>query len=218
MRQATAGIVVAVGLIGLVGVSVAWAEDMVIPPYRGEPGSTTQEWDFMTGGVDDGMHAGYPQPDGTRGITHNPYGTASLNVAYGHWDMGVWYDFFLIDIFVPNRPDAGANSFKNLQVQVTYYDPVHFRSTSGWVTTDGDPGLFDTLALGDGWYQFVQSWTIVPNPDDEWVRIHNPAWSYAPFGVSEIVIDTICVPEPVTLALVGLGAAAGLWGRRRRQT
>lgn len=122
-----------VAVVLLAAAPLALAEDLRPPEYRGLPGSTCQEWDFMTAG-DPAFPGYYPEPDGTSGITNNPYGTAMAGVI-GFERLyqeglgppgssgGSWFDFNHMEFIVPNRPDMPADSWKDVRVQVTYYAP-----------------------------------------------------------------------------------------------
>jgi len=223
--------VVAVAL--LAAAPLALAEDLMPPNYRGLEGSTCQEWDFMTSG-DPAVLGFYPEPDGSSGITNNPYDTpmAWVHGPEAWWSDGFgppgssggsWSDFSYMEFYVPNRPNMPADSWKAVRVQVTYFDPFGgglppFIEVAPEVGTAEETFVGEVIDLGEDWFFIYEDWHLEPNPDAEWVYIQNPgATNPLPnYAISEVVIDTICVPEPATLALVGLGAAA-LAARRRRK-
>ena len=62
---------------------------------------------------------------------------------------------------------------------------------------------------GTNWIHSAFSMRIYPNPSFEIVRIDGGIM------VDEVVIDTICVPEPRTLGLLGLGVLTSVFRRRR---
>ena len=59
------------------------------------------------------------------------------------------------------------------------------------------------------WYTFNGLITIPGNPPEEWITFEFAAST----NIEEIVIKTICIPEPTTLALLALGGVAAI--RRR---
>ncbi len=71
----------------------------------------------------------------------------------------------------------------------------------------------ETIVINSDWSVLVEDWRIIPNPSSESFTI----WAGYEGGtlslISEVVVDTICVPEPATICLLGLG---GLLLRKRR--
>ena len=221
-------------------VATALAEDVRAPAYRGDPGSTTTEWDFMTIG-DWGLpgEVNYDGPDdGASGISNNPYGTPTAGATGGEgvgfgWQDGLgpgpggaWVNFGSLGFSVPNDASAPATNWKDLRLQVTFYHPAA-PPTTPLVTVTAYPGGTETLLAeevvtlpdDEGWWVLVQDWRLDPNPDGEGIGIRNPVLDEFPgYAVSEVVIDTICTPEPATMSLLGVGIAALLGrGRKRRR-
>ena len=62
----------------------------------------------------------------------------------------------------------------------------------------------------DGGYQY-HDWILFPNPDWESISISVPEG----LEIDRIVVDTVSIPEPTTLGLLGAGAAVFLLRRRR---
>lgn len=172
------------------------------PTWRGDPGSTYQEWEFNSDVYE-------PVPD----VVNNPYGTPSLRVtSNGGWvTPGAWY-LGEIDVLIPNSDVP--NPEKRIWIQLT------------WQPADNDPflqgdpfvavGPFDNMTMsryddGQAVTDRIHSTfdiTISPNPLEEWIAIKGDIL------VDELVIDTICIPEPATICLLGLGTLTLL--RRKR--
>jgi len=204
--------------------ATALAEDIDPPPYRGAPGSTTQEWDFVTPGEEYGL---YPRPDGTSGITQNPFGPGEGHVgvgAAGGWvaggpgDGGTWYGIEQADFWVLNYPDAPWDTWKELRLQVTFFDPHDEMPPE--VQVFGGEMLFELVGgyvqpLGDNWFVLVADYTVEPNPESETVVLWSPYGDDPQYGISEVVIDTICIPEPSAMLLLAAGAGLALLRRRK---
>ena len=62
----------------------------------------------------------------------------------------------------------------------------------------------------DGWVTSVYEWYLRPNPPDEWFTISGD------IDVDQLVVDTWCIPEPGTLAML-LGIGLILLGYRRKR-
>ena len=75
----------------------------------------------------------------------------------------------------------------------------------------------DSLVVvgADGWTTRTDKWHIEPNPDEEWINYHWLIGDGDVIALDYVNVYTICVPEPMTIALLGLG---GLVLRRRRKT
>ncbi len=186
------------------------ADDIHPPLWRAQPGTTYARWEFSTPDLN-------PLPD----EFVNPNGTPATEIFPGHdWlheyggRFGVWPLSGLIVVDIPNFPPP--NPHKVVWVQVTWSSP------SPYAEPDVDELLFGRAGelirrkplppdQDIQWWHDTYRLTIVPNPPREVIRLQGAIW------VDELVIDTICVPEPSSLAF--LGGTMGFLGlvvRRRR--
>ena len=175
------------------------ALDLNPPLWRGDDGTTMALWEFST---DDPT----PIPD----IEHNPYGTADIEVfpAAGHaWQelykgrSGMWPLSGRIEIGIDNDPNPRER--KEIRVQLVW------RSKGGTPSvTELDHGATAEL-IGDtiineeyNWHHSTFQMFLFPNPDYETIQISGA------IRVDELVIDTICIPEPASLLLLALPTLA----------
>lgn len=186
--------------------SPALADDLNPPPWRGEPRTTYAQWEFYTPG-DDGY---YPQPD----QWSNPYGPPWADVTpgpgmqwYPEWEgrPGVWPLSGEIVICIPDFPEPLPEKW--IWIQLTW--APQYEGAIGFLSTEPpySEGTVSTMPLEPPWNHSTVEFVLRPNPPYEYIYI------WGDINVDEIVIDTICIPEPASLSLLGL---ATLLLRRRR--
>ncbi|HUT30875.1 MAG TPA: hypothetical protein VMX13_13870 [Sedimentisphaerales bacterium] len=198
-------------LVAVLVVSTAWAEDLNPPPWeRGSPGTTYQRWEFGDASLN-------PPPEQD---VYNPLAMPVMaipdtwpNTAYmpSYLDMGgVWRLESPDDIWITIQNYDNENEFKYIWMQITYGAE---EGTAPLVLTN--PGytdivVSDPILMGEHWY-VTYDITLMPNPPSEVIVIQPDACTAY---IDEIVVDTICIPEPVTVCFLGLGALALLRKRR----
>ncbi len=199
--------------------SGAFAEDFFPPGYRGQPLSTLAEWEFLTpSNFNPAFPDGSLVPVVGDGVTPSGLGPNATIIGNVQWDNaydgnGAWVfgsDGF-IDLEVPNWIDQ--EPFKFLRLQVTYIGNVApsilgiAASDAGgnaYVSAPSSPPVITNIDPTNGVFLVYEDWEIVPNPDYEIISLFVPVDT----AVTEIVLDTISVPEPATLALLTFGLAA----------
>ena len=186
----------------------AFADDLVPPPWqRGTEGSTWAAWEFSTCDPN-------PMPD----AGYLPYGESDMTVWTGigqeWWDswegrQGVWPLSGALEALLLNRPEPLP--YKDIQVQITWRPQVPGGFLMVRETMWGATGsLIGEMPLADGWTHSTYLIHLEPNPEMEIVRIDGSVM------IDELVIDTICIPEPMTVSLLTVGAGALALRRRRR--
>jgi len=195
----------------LTGSTLTYADDLFPPPWRGHPRSTFAQWEFDYPGVP-GAYGHYPQPD----IWQNPFGPPTAHVVPGpgmEWmpeyqgRPGVWPLSGRIDFEIPNFPEPLPE--KRIWVQVTFQNQPG--GNGGVLGSNPPPALWNTIsfiALPDGWLHQTIELVIRPNPPFEVLSL------FGDINVDEVVIDTICIPEPATLGLLALAAPLAVFRRR----
>lgn len=189
--------------------AVALADDLNPPAWRGQPGSTWGEWVFSTNNPHEAPVAGF-----------NPFGNPFMNAQPGflqQWQpifdgrQGVWPLSGVIEVDIPNNPVA--NPEKWIQVQITWKPQAagEVPGIGAHIGPIGTPNPFNGALksqqlLPDGWTYSIYDIVLTPNPSREIVRVDGAIM------VDQLVIDTICIPEPLTLSLLAVG---GLLLRRK---
>ena len=209
--------------------SLALADDYWIPEWRGQPGTTWAVWDNWIN---------YPGPMPADASDANPAGLAA---PYAMADpasaflMDSWTDslgdnrwnvmhiigddelMFHLDNYDRDWPE------KLVWIQITYDSdqawPMAFNVVAGY---DGItfpfhvPANLVAITEPPGWVTAAYEFSFEPNP--AWEEIYlkfefhaNPTPSAY---VDQVVIDTWCIPEPLTLCLLTLGSLAALIRRR----
>jgi len=184
-------------------VAPALADDLYPPPWRGASETTFQHWQF----TEQQQYFWVPE------IMNNPYGTPYLATSYLDEQ---WYDTFMgregvmnpywnfVEINLPNSPTP--NDWKLVYFQITYWPfddsgvPVAPRDM--WTSPPASQQIMTrSLLLSDGWtYESWEFW-IPGNPSYETMTLNTGEWD---LYTDQIVIDTICIPEPASLLLLGL--------------
>jgi hypothetical protein len=194
---------------------VAAAHDVFPPAWRGLDGTTYQEWQF-------GSKANPAAPD----VINNSYGSAiasitvgafgegwmdnpGLGTQTGMWDLG---SSGQIVLNIDNRRISAG--FGDISIQVTYYGGLFVAPTvavPGAQFISSQTVLVESDGVLGAWYLGQSIWHIEPNPFSEQIIVTSDS-----FGgmVDQIVVDTICVPEPATITLL---TVAGLAILRRRK-
>ncbi len=191
--------------------TIALAEDLNPPEWRGGSSSTFQLWEFSTPET-------LLQPD----ALDNPYGVPVMDVVpIGDWfpevegRLGVKALSGEIDIYIPNCPLISG--WKDILIQFTWkpagetdflwddeplvgVKPSIGQYELSMVSTSED--------LGNGWMYSLYEIKVIPNPPSEWIAIKGDIF------VDKLIVDTQCIPEPFSFALLGLGAVALLRKRK----
>lgn len=179
--------------------------DLDAAPWRGQDGTTYAAWEFS----DDNLT---PLAD----VENNPYGGSAMVVtpAPGHsWEAqyqgrtGLWPLSGKFEVGIDNRREA--NPWKEIWLQLV------------WATKGGEPivselewgataELINDIVIdpANGWHHSTYQMFIYPNPSHETIRVAGE------IRVDDVIIETICIPEPISLLLLGVG---GLWTLRRRR-
>ena len=207
------------------GLVFAWspfvfADDVMPPVWRGEDRTVFAEWNFANvdwtpdswssnpGGLDTPV---YRLRDVPPSVFHESYASREnvwqINADYG---LGFWI------------PNFSGGEYKTIQVQITYladdeagnvFPGVNIPLENPWWFGE----LSDSVAHTDSWITDVYLVEIQPNPASEYVYLFaedSLGDPYYPAYIDQVVIDTICVPEPATLGLLLIGGLALLRGRR----
>ena len=191
------------------------ADDVFPPPWRGEPGTTWADWEFSTDNPT-------PLPE----QQFNPYGDSIAYVYPGFsqtWQeswggsQGVWPLSGVVYIDIPNSSEP--NPYKDIWVQLTWatqnqtpfgkeipYVSENITGIQGLLVNEislGPTNVQPSPPLGDTWYESTYLIHIEPNPAQEVIKISGGIM------LDEVVIDTICAPEPAVWAML-LMASGGL--------
>lgn len=219
-------IVVVLAAVGLMAASAA-AEDVHDPPWdRTEPAATYVRWDFptdLTTPVELNNEFGDPE------IEWPGLATPQEIMGWDGTEIMTWHiggeagTTSPVTIWVPNKKDE--NLVKKIQWQMTSDKSATPTGASGpSVTVPGADGLptapaggpthtpYGPQGLGGTWYVYGGLIEIRPNPEGEWITFDLVPST----NIAEIVIDTICIPEPATLSLLALGGLLTLLRRRSR--
>ena len=194
--------------------------DVLEPSWRGQPDTTLQAWSFSTD-----ENPAYLDPS----LDMNPFGIPSAEVfvpdtgfpANTYWmandnsHEGVWriYGDDYLMLYLPNTENIGPETSKEIWLQITYSAGSIERKPELQTLPDyASMEHIQETVIDALYYHDVFKITLVPNPIEEWIAIIPRDCT---LYIDEIVVDTICIPEPATMSLLGLGALALIHRKRK---
>lgn len=198
----------------LVMLALAISPAMAIPTE----GHTYQCWDFN-------------QQSGRYGIlpseVFNPYGEPDggpvamiqgMNGKKLDWnDGGYWSgEAFKVIIDIPNQPIPRENDYKQLLIDVKYLGEIAFIWVADAVTGTHFNLISQQEGLVGNYKALSQEWYIAPNPVEEIIVIgFKGTAAGVPAILDQICVETLCVPEPTTMVILGLGAVMAVRIRKK---
>ena len=202
-------LLIAIAVVGLASPTLL-ADDLNPPPWvRGAEYTTYQAWDAWTNGVNDVYEAEafFTSPN----ASENPWIHARGGILWGKYNgrdaLAIEGDD-PIEIHLPNWSED-QDRYKEIYLQIVWHldagiDIPELVSPAGY-----NPNiLVQTQHLGDNWYYEQYHWLIDDfNPDFELITIQAVGTKRCMPGlfIDQIIVDTICVPEPTTLSLLAFG-------------
>ena len=175
---------IGIGLALLIFAQSAVADDINPAPWRGQPGTTMEQWEFSTDNARNGV-----APD----VVNNPFGSPSLTMNPNVWPKAPdpngfdWADQFLgrqgvyslsgsFDITIPNAPIP--NDTKKIWLQMTWYDQSPFDvNINDWIgdhgpgETYGDNGIFISSSTPPSQFTtatLISDTLVQPPVNDPW--------------------------------------------------
>lgn len=208
-------------LIAVVVAGAAIADDLVPPPWRvpGQPlppGATYQEWTWDRGAQNpnDGTADNYINPYGIPTVVHPapnpPY--PILPTFEGRVNVLCLDAGRTISFKIPNQEEP-APHYKEVWLQLTYFAPAGTPLPQPLPPPGGTGATIGHMPLPGSWMHSTFSLTYPDCPPFEIISIVNG--TNHPIYIDQVVIDTLCVPEPASFAALGIGAVALL--RRRKK-
>jgi len=162
-----------------------------------QPGETYQCWQFSN-----------PQNPAMPEINQNPNGIPMAQIGSPFqlmWDNGVWSGQAMnIVIELPNF--LPQNPYKLVYVEMVYMGDV----TLSWVQDNLGKDFTKISSeiadvVGTPWKKISDVWRVEPNPPFEKI-CYGVSGTAAAAAIDSFCVRTFCVPEPLTLSLLGLGS------------
>ncbi len=217
------GLFLVICVIGVTALltTTARGDDFAPPPWvRGDPLTTAAEWEFTVPGfgphVPDGFTVATIVGDSGGIPTASIFGggagsfpTWGPGDGDGEWLAAGTTPMF-IDFDIPNWIDLEPVKF--LRIQVTFSGPTPLIAA----ISAFDPSVGSVIIVPTGTTlhspgHILFEYSLFPNPDIETFALEVPAGG----SVDQVVVDTISIPEPATMSLLGLSGLALLRRRRR---
>jgi hypothetical protein len=189
----------------------ALADNMLAPLWRGENNTVFAEWDTWTGFSTTGtpfypdtwmsLPADLPTPDA------QAYGTAEYLPTYESRNGVVELnDMYQIDFLMPNFLDFDLTE---VWIQLTYWaaaptEALFLVDTNPYTAGISGPYFEGACMHEFGWVTEAYSFTIQPGVSSELIALDFAGAHTSPVYLDQVVIDSIAVPEPTSLALAAL--------------
>jgi hypothetical protein len=193
----------------------ALADDVLPPPWIGENRTVYAAWGDWTD------FPGPMLPDYWGSVPEGPGDPLSLDVAEDPVLLSEYEGRYNViqlnqdDELFFGLPNFEDGLYKEVWIQVTYYLTTQelyplFDIYTQEPATMADVIFEDIVEWNDGWVTEAWSFQIRPNPIAEEISLdfslgQGQGQAY-PVYVDQVVIDTMCIPEPATICLLGLGA------------
>lgn len=211
VKKANPALIVA----GVLLASLATASATIIndagPSWRGDAATTYQAWGFDNDNSPADLDINsnpFGFPTATITGIDPPLGPPDFIPPNTYWKdtdnghQGVWrlYGDSTMQLYIPNNPVP--NDQKIIWIQMTYYASGYTGAEPEFFTYPSNVSLNPLSKVQvDEHFYYHATWeiTIEPNPDEEWIILQPRDCT---LYIDEIVVDTICIPEPASLGLL----------------